>query len=248
MRMKTDGDNQQGDPTRRGVLGGLVSAFAFALAGCNTTGTTQPGLRQSVRARIPDRSVKIIDYSGDEPANTILISYGHRQLYHILGDGRAVAYTVAVPQPEDEGNFPLSADGSYRQTTIVREAANPPWTPTPAMRQRRPDIRAYAGGEEGNPMGSYALYLEHGRYFRIHGSSNNISLGEAVSAGCIRMDNEHIEILAQSVGAGTRVKFYQGNIPGIAVTGPRMQNVDLPVLRGHDSDIDRIRRGVLGLN
>jgi lipoprotein-anchoring transpeptidase ErfK/SrfK len=71
--------------------------------------------------------------------------------------------------------------------------------------------RRYRNGVPGgpkSPLGSRALYLyQNGRdtYYRIHGTTNPKSIGRAVSAGCIRMFNEHIEQLYERVPIGTRV-------------------------------------------
>lgn len=197
----------------------------MALGGC---ATSNPG-QDSVTITVPDRSVVPLPYTGAEPEGTILISYSHRQLYLVDADGKVRAYTIAVPRPGLEGPFPW-APGGYQHTIITHELANPPWTPTPNMLRENPGLRAYAGGEPGNPMGSYALYFRDGDFYRIHGSSSDISIGEAVSAGCIRMTNAQVEDLAARVGPNTVVKFYQGDIPGITARGPRMEQRQIPVL------------------
>jgi lipoprotein-anchoring transpeptidase ErfK/SrfK len=57
-------------------------------------------------------------------------------------------------------------------------------------------------GGRGNPLGSRALYLyRDGRdnLYRIHGTTEPWSIGKAVSNGCIRMLNEHVEDLYERV-------------------------------------------------
>jgi lipoprotein-anchoring transpeptidase ErfK/SrfK len=57
-------------------------------------------------------------------------------------------------------------------------------------------------------LGARALYLyRNGRdtYFRIHGTTQPWSIGQSVSAGCIRMINAHVEDLYERVPVGTRV-------------------------------------------
>jgi lipoprotein-anchoring transpeptidase ErfK/SrfK len=59
------------------------------------------------------------------------------------------------------------------------------------------------GGPE-NPMGARALYLGSTLY-RIHGSNEPETIGQAVSSGCIRMLNEDVIDLYERVKVGTRV-------------------------------------------
>jgi lipoprotein-anchoring transpeptidase ErfK/SrfK len=64
-----------------------------------------------------------------------------------------------------------------------------------------------AGGV-GNPLGARALYLYQGNrdiLFRIHGTNEPWSIGEAVSSGCIRMLNEDVLDLYNRVPVGTTV-------------------------------------------
>jgi lipoprotein-anchoring transpeptidase ErfK/SrfK len=53
-----------------------------------------------------------------------------------------------------------------------------------------------------------ALYLYHGgrdTLYRIHGTNEPWTIGHAVSNGCIRMLNEHVEDLYGRVNIGTPV-------------------------------------------
>ena len=59
-----------------------------------------------------------------------------------------------------------------------------------------------------NPLGARALYLYRGgkdTMFRIHGTNEPDTIGQAVSSGCIRMMNADVVDLYQRVGTGTRV-------------------------------------------
>jgi lipoprotein-anchoring transpeptidase ErfK/SrfK len=75
-----------------------------------------------------------------------------------------------------------------------------------------PDLyEPHRGGMEGgleNPFGARALYLFQGEQdtlYRIHGTNHPWSVGEATSAGCIRLFNQDILDLHERVDAGTRV-------------------------------------------
>jgi lipoprotein-anchoring transpeptidase ErfK/SrfK len=59
------------------------------------------------------------------------------------------------------------------------------------------------GGPE-NPLGARAMYLGSSLY-RIHGSNEPDSIGQAVSSGCIRMTNDDVMDLYNRVKIGTQV-------------------------------------------
>jgi lipoprotein-anchoring transpeptidase ErfK/SrfK len=61
----------------------------------------------------------------------------------------------------------------------------------------------HARGPE-NPLGARAMYLG-GSLYRIHGSNEPQTIGQAVSSGCIRMTNDDVVDLYDRVKIGTRV-------------------------------------------
>ena len=80
------------------------------------------------------------------------------------------------------------------------------------MIRREPHKYAkYANGVPGgprNPLGARALYLYRGSrdtLYRIHGTTQPWSIGQAASNGCIRMLNEHVTDLYNRVSVGARV-------------------------------------------
>jgi lipoprotein-anchoring transpeptidase ErfK/SrfK len=63
-------------------------------------------------------------------------------------------------------------------------------------------------GGEDNPLGARAMYLYSGNrdtMFRIHGSNEPWTIGQAVSSGCIRMLNDDVTDLFNRVRVGTTV-------------------------------------------
>ena len=72
------------------------------------------------------------------------------------------------------------------------------------MRKRRPDLPAYMEGGPNNPLGARAMYIGSTLY-RIHGSNEPWTIGQAVSSGCIRMVNEDVIHLYEQVKVGTKV-------------------------------------------
>lgn len=134
------------------------------------------------------------------------------RLYWTLPNRKAIRYTVGV------GRRGLYHAGSF---VVGRKAKWPRWRPTDAMIAREPHHYArFADGMPGgpnNPLGARALYLytESGRdtYLRIHGTNKPWTIASAVSNGCARLTNEHIEELYEFVPVGTRVTLHPKRNP-----------------------------------
>ena len=138
---------------------------------------------------------EIVDYPTKQRPGTIVIDSAERRLYFVMADGKAMRYGVGVGRP--------GFDWAGTQT-ISRKQEWPTWTPPASMLKRRPDLpRVMAGGPD-NPMGARALYLGSTLY-RIHGSNEPETIGQAVSSGCIRMLNEDVIDLYERAKVGTRV-------------------------------------------
>jgi lipoprotein-anchoring transpeptidase ErfK/SrfK len=60
-----------------------------------------------------------------------------------------------------------------------------------------------AGGPD-NPLGARAMYIG-GTLYRIHGSNEPDTIGQAVSSGCIRMLNDDVVDLYERVKVGSKV-------------------------------------------
>jgi len=141
-----------------------------------------------------------VEFHGRYAPGTIVVSTEERRLYYVLGDGKAVRYGVGVGRPGFEWA------GSK---TIVAKREWPDWRPPPQMLKRRPDLPRYMPGGEENPLGARAMYIG-GTLYRIHGSNEPETIGQAVSSGCIRMLNEDVIDLYERVKVGTRVLVLRG--------------------------------------
>ena len=137
----------------------------------------------------------VVRYSGPESAGTIVIDTEARYLYLVEGNGVARRYGVGVGRPGFEWA------GAHK---ITRKAEWPDWVPPDEMRERRPELPLHMAGGPDNPLGARAMYLGSTLY-RIHGSNEPWSIGQAVSSGCIRMRNEDVMDLYERVKVGTRV-------------------------------------------
>ncbi len=137
---------------------------------------------------------ELVAYEGSYSPGTIVISTEERRLYYVLPDHQAIKYGVGVGRP----GFEWSGT-----KTVVAKREWPDWTPPPEMLKRRPDLPKHMEGGIENPLGARAMYLG-GTVYRIHGSNEPDSIGQAVSSGCIRMTNDDVVDLYDRVSVGTR--------------------------------------------
>lgn len=141
----------------------------------------------------------IVRYATKEAPGTIVIDTNARYLYLVMEDGKARRYGVGVGRPGFEWA------GVH---TVTRKAEWPAWRPPAEMIAREEArgriIPAFMEGGPDNPLGARAMYLGSSLY-RIHGSNEPWTIGQAVSSGCIRMRNEDVMDLYERVHVGTRV-------------------------------------------
>lgn len=136
-----------------------------------------------------------VEYTGPHRPGTVVIDTSQRFLFLVQPGGRAIRYGVGV------GREGFSWRG---EQTITRMAEWPDWRPPPEMIARRPDLPRFMPGGPSNPMGARGLYLGSTLY-RIHGTNEPHTIGQAVSSGCIRMTNDDVTDLYSRVRVGTRV-------------------------------------------
>ena len=128
----------------------------------------------------------------------------------ILADTAARAVHFWSEDAQTYRLFPSSVPVSQNltrlgRTEIVRKAENPPWRPTPSMRERFPDWpEVIPGGDPGNPLGVRALYLSWPAYL-VHGTHDTRKIGRQSSDGCIGLYNHHIRELYDLAQIGTQV-------------------------------------------
>jgi lipoprotein-anchoring transpeptidase ErfK/SrfK len=136
-----------------------------------------------------------VRYDGKEAPGTLVINTLERHLYLVQGDGKAVRYGIGVGRPG------FTWAGTHH---VSQKREWPDWTPPPEMLKRRPDLPRHMVGGPENPLGARAMYLGSSIY-RIHGSNEPWTIGQAVSSGCIRMRNEDVMDLYEKVKVGTKV-------------------------------------------
>lgn len=138
---------------------------------------------------------EVVYFQSNYSPGTIVISTGERRLYYVLPNGQAIKYGVGVGRP----GFEWSG-----VKLISQKREWPDWTPPAQMLRRRPDLPRHMAGGEENPLGARAMYLG-GSLYRIHGSNEPETIGQAVSSGCIRMTNDDVIDLYDRVHVGTKV-------------------------------------------
>ena len=137
-----------------------------------------------------------VRYDSKYAPGTIVINTGERRLYLVQGGGSALRYGIGV------GRAGFQWKGTHK---ITAKKEFPNWTAPPEMIARQRDVpRHMKGGDPDNPLGTRAMYLGSTLY-RIHGSNDPDSVGEAESSGCFRMRNEDIADLYNRVPVGTTV-------------------------------------------
>lgn len=210
MSQPADDPSEKSSPihsnlSRRAVLAGLPLLVA-GCAGSGYGGMTDGGFNVApvdTTSIDPGLMRQEVAWHGKEKPGSIVVNISQRRLYLVQAGGRAMRYGIGVGRSEG---------ANFRGTGIIgRKEKWPHWTPTANMMAAMPQYRPYARGLDGgpdNPLGPRALYLyRDGRdtLFRLHGTTEPETIGQAVSSGCIRLFNQDIIELYDRVPVGTRV-------------------------------------------
>jgi lipoprotein-anchoring transpeptidase ErfK/SrfK len=181
-----------------GLFGGGQSAQSAYSSYASQSPYYQPVAAPSYEAHRP-AAIRIpremVAYNGPHGPGTIIVNTSERRLYLVMAGGRAMKYGIGVGR----AGFEWAGTKS-----ITRKEEWPDWRPPADMLRRRPDLPRYMAGGPDNPLGARAMYLGDSLY-RIHGSNEPETIGQAVSSGCIRMLNEDVIDLYQRVKVGTKV-------------------------------------------
>ena len=204
--------------SRRVVVAGGISALALSACTATSTGTTSSAYRTAYLrvpksekfpvapvpvSRIPKQYHRQIvrDPTG-EPPGTIVVDPSAKYLYLVQNGGKARRYGIGVGRQ----GFSWTGDA-----VIKRKSEWPDWYPPKEMQERDPEAAKWGDGMPGgptNPLGARALYLYQGNrdtLYRIHGTGEPGSIGNAVSSGCIRLLHADVIDLYERVPVGTRV-------------------------------------------
>jgi lipoprotein-anchoring transpeptidase ErfK/SrfK len=143
----------------------------------------------------PEFQRQVVAYNGRERPGTIIVDTPSKYLYLVQDGGRAIRYGIGVGRPGFEW---------AGRKTVSMKREWPSWRPPAEMIKRRPDLPKFMEGGPDNPLGARALYLGSSLY-RIHGTNEPHTIGQAVSSGCIRMLNDDVVDLYNRVRVGAPV-------------------------------------------
>src|SRR5438132_9436631 len=119
---------------------------------------------------------------GNYAPGTIIVNTSERRLYLIQESGSALKYGIGV------GRVGFTWAGT---TSVVAKKEWPDWTPPAQMLKRRPDLPRFMKGGPENPLGARAMYLGASLY-RIHGSNQPETIGQAVSSDSFPLTHHHV--------------------------------------------------------
>ena len=187
------------------MFAAVVASASFALAAHAQFGRSpeitldvpeEPGAIPDDNYEVnPDFLRKVVFYRTHEQPGTIVVDTSERMLYLVMRDNLAMRYGIGV------GRDGFRWKG---QLKVTRKSEWPDWIPPAEMIDRQPYLPQFMAGGPGNPMGARALYLG-GTVYRIHGTNQPHTIGEAVSSGCFRLVNHDVIDLYERVPVGTRV-------------------------------------------
>jgi lipoprotein-anchoring transpeptidase ErfK/SrfK len=140
-----------------------------------------------------------VPFNGGKYApGSIIVNTKERRLYYVQSETSAIRYGIGV------GRDGFRWAGTHK---VSQKREWPDWRPPEQMLKRQPDLPRYMKGGPDNPLGARAIYLGSTLY-RIHGSNEPETIGEAVSSGCFRMTNEDVIDLYERVKVGALVHVY----------------------------------------
>ncbi|ACB95411.1 L,D-transpeptidase [Beijerinckia indica] len=187
--------------TSAALLFGMAISFQALAYEYDLNGQPVPDGQNYSNSRMEGRPQAVaparetVSYSTRYAPGTIVVSTDERRLYYVLPNNQAIRYGIGVGRPGFEW---------HGVKTVAMKREWPSWTPPAQMLRRRPDLPRFMPGGPDNPLGARALYIG-GTLYRIHGSNEPETIGQAVSSGCIRMTNEDVTDLYSRVKVGTRV-------------------------------------------
>jgi lipoprotein-anchoring transpeptidase ErfK/SrfK len=126
---------------------------------------------------------------------SIVIVTKQRKLFYVTGPGTAIEYNIGI------GRAGFTWSGTHK---VTAKKEWPVWTPPAEMHARQKGLPKRMEGGENNPLGARAIYLGSTLY-RIHGSNDPDSIGQADSSGCFRMHNSDVIDLYEKVAVGATV-------------------------------------------
>lgn len=201
--------------SRRRFIAGTASLAGLTMAGCATTrisdNQSEPDSLAAYAfaydarpeekfplpavdlSKVPAKFYRRrVNYSTNEQVGTLIVDTQNFYLYLVQPNGKAVRYGVGL------GRAGFAWSGRAR---VAWKQVWPKWTPPDEMVARRPELEKWSIRNGGmppglnNPLGARALYIFEGNVdtlYRLHGTNEFASIGNAVSSGCVRLLNQDV--------------------------------------------------------
>lgn len=210
MQLENQNAVQQRQIQQRAATGFSLRLSTRPSIATQRSGVQQAAIRSNSAARQsaqqsakpsmdPKYLPQMVNYETSAAPGSIIIDTNTKFLYLVTGDGKARRYGVGV------GKEGFEWTGTE---TITRKAEWPSWRPPAQMIEREKKkgiiLPTYMEGGPKNPLGARALYLGSTLY-RIHGTNQPWTIGQAVSSGCIRMRNQDVVDLYERAKIGASV-------------------------------------------
>ena len=143
----------------------------------------------------------------DAPREGLVINLAELRLYYYPpGKNEVTVYPIGIGQLGGTTITPTMV------TTVSDKRANPTWTPTANIRARYKamgiELPAVVPAGPDNPMGHHAIRLAaYGGVYLLHGTNADFGIGMRVSSGCIRLRDNDIKALYNTISPGTKVNI-----------------------------------------
>lgn len=175
------------------------------------------------------------------PRQGLVINLAEYRLYYFPPNDNTVV-TLPVGIGREGWNTPIGL------TKITAKERDPIWRPTANVRAEAakngtPIPNEFPPGE-GNPLGRHVMRLGWPTYL-IHGTNRRDGVGARVSAGCIRMMPEDIEVLYEQVPVGTTVRVVDEPIKIGHLGKQLILEVHPPLIEHRQTDLHRLLANLL---
>lgn len=171
----------------------------------------------------------------------LVINLAEYRLYYFQPNDNTVV-TLPVGIGREGWDTPLGL------TKIIAKERDPIWRPTANVRAEAakhgtPIPNEFPPGE-GNPLGRHVMRLGWPTYL-IHGTNRRDGVGSRVSAGCIRLMPEDIEVLFDLVAVGTSVRVVYEPIKIGRLGNQVMMEVHPPLAEHRQSSLRQLFANLL---
>jgi L,D-transpeptidase ErfK/SrfK len=135
------------------------------------------------------------------PATGLTINLAELRIFHLAGTsltGTTSFYPLGIGRAGWE-----TPEGEFR---LIEKVENPFWRIPQGIKEENPELPDFIPPGPNNPLGKYWLGLSVPGY-GLHGTNKPYGVGRRVSHGCIRLYDQDIRMLYQTVDPGEKVRI-----------------------------------------